>query len=142
MDKITQAPITQIPLLPATSDSYTATIETPTNILSQQKSAITTNPFISDIQKQNELTEIQKNINETIINDYNKNATSSISNLTLSEIHKNISISCIGLMNDLLDKPKNVHWVDHVQISLKKNQRYAYIGILCIIISLLLILIS
>ena len=129
-------------LLPATEDHYTGTINTPTNILSEQKSKITTNPFISDIQKTIELKDIQSEINEIIKNDYNQNMTSSISNLSLSEINKNISTSCIEFMNDCFNKPIDIPWSIYIQIILKKNQRYTYFGILFIFIAIFLLIIS
>lgn len=144
IQNIQQENVKLLPLIPANIDdnNYTEGIESPNNILSQQKSNITTNPFITDTQKEKEINILQKEINQIIVDDYNKNLTSSISNQTLSEINKNISISCIELMNDMLNKPGDIYWIEYIQFVLKKNQRYAYIGILLIIIAIYLLLIS
>ena len=111
-------------------------------ILQQQKSNIVTNPFISDQQKEIELIDIQNNANKIMSDQYNRNITSSIHDLSLSDISKNLSKSCIGLLNDILNKPKDIHWFEYLQIILRKDQRYTYIGILLIIISLYVLLVS
>ena len=77
-------------------------IQNPTPILLQQKSKITTNPFISETQKKIELQAIQDNANKIMTDFYNKNSTSSIKNLSLSDINKNTSESILGLLDDLL----------------------------------------
>lgn len=111
-------------------------------ILQQQKSNIVTNPFISDQQKEIELTDIQNNANKIISEQYNKNITTSIHELSLSDISKNISKSCIGLLNESLNKPEHIHWFEYIQIILKKDQRYTYIGILFIMIAVYVLLVS
>ena len=111
-------------------------------ILQQQKSDIVTNPFISDQQKEIELTDLQNNANKIVSEQYNRNITTSIHNLSLSDISKNMSKSCIGLLNDMLNKPKSIHWFEYIQIILRKDQRYTYIGILLIIIAVYVLLVS
>ena len=139
---ITQQPISQIQLSPATEDNYTGNIQTSTNILSEQSSVITTNPFINDTEKQKEIQDLQDQINLIIKKDYNKNSINSIQNLSLLDINHNIGISCIELMNDLLNKPKHVPWTYYIQESFKKNQRYTYIGFLLIFISIFYLIIN
>lgn len=118
----------------------TEVIKNPDPILLQQKSKITTNAFIPDKQKENELQDLQNNANKIMLEYYNKNTTSSIQNLNLSEINKNIANSVIGLMDDLLNKPNNTTWLSHIELSLKKDNRYTYIGIVFVIIAIYLIL--
>ena len=52
----------------------------PVPILQQEKSSITTNPFIPNDQKIKELEIIDKEANKIIEDAYNKNKTSSIAN--------------------------------------------------------------
>jgi hypothetical protein len=111
-------------------------------ILQQQKSSIITNPFISDTTKIAELNDIQKHANEIFEQQYNKNITNSIQNLSLSDINKNITNSCVGLLDDALNKPSDIHWFQYIQIILKKDQRYAYIGIVLIIIALFILILT
>ena len=108
----------------------------------QQSTQINTNAFISDNDKKKELSNIQQNVNKIISDNYNHNITSSISHLSISEINKNISKSCIDFMNDLLNKPNTIDWIEYIQISLRKNQRYTYIGILFMFISIFILLIT
>jgi hypoxanthine-guanine phosphoribosyltransferase len=114
----------------------------PQPILQQQKSLLTTNAFIPDNIKMMELNDIQNNVNNIIQNEYNKNITSSIQNLSLSDINRNISESCIGVLDDILNKPKNIAWIEYVQIILKKKQRYTYIGIMLIFIAFFILIVS
>lgn len=115
-------------------------IDNPKPILLRQKSKMNTNPFIPDSQKQIELQAVQDNANNIITEYYNKNTTSSIQNLSLSEINKNIGESMMGFMNDMLNKPKNIDWLTHTQLSLRKDNRYTYIGIVLVIIALYILL--
>ena len=109
-------------------------------ILQEQKSDIVTNPFISDTYKIAELNDIQKHANDIFEEQYNKNMTNSIQNLSLYDINKNITSSCVGLLDDVLNKPYDIGWIEYIQIIFKKNQRYAYIGILLIIIALFILI--
>jgi hypothetical protein len=105
-------------------------------------SNIKTTAFIPDIQKEKEIIQLTNDINNIIEENYNKNITSSIQNLSLSEINKNISTSCIGILDDALNKPTHITWGEYIQIILKKNQRYTYIGILLIFIAFYILLAS
>ena len=147
---------------------YMKDIQNPVNILQQPKAALTTNVFINsnkntpkdspkdsitvsniktsafipDIQKEKEIIQLTNDVNTIIEENYNKNITSSIQNLSLSEINKNISTSCIGILDDALNKPTHITWGEYIQIILKKNQRYTYIGILLIFIAFYILLAS
>ena len=111
-------------------------------ILQQEKSSITTNAFIPDNQKQSELSVVQSEANDIILKQYNQNITSSIQNLSLADINRNISKSCIGLLDDSFNKPDNITWIDYIQIIIKKDQRYTYIGFLFIFIAFYILLVS
>jgi hypothetical protein len=109
-------------------------------ILQQQKSKIITNPFISDNVKLAELNDLQDNANLIIQNEYDK--STGISSLSLFEIHKNITNSFIGFLNDLLNKKDDSPWIEYFFAILKKDQRYVYIGMLLIIIAFIILLVS
>jgi len=111
-------------------------------ILQQEKSSITTNAFIPDNQKQLELSVVQREANDIILKQYNQNISSSIQNLSLSDINRNISKSCIGLLDDSFNKPDHITWIDYIQIIIKKDQRYTYIGFLFIFIAFYILLVS
>ena len=133
--------ITTNPLITGTS-TQTTTTSVPSSIVSHQKSNIVTNAFIRDEQKQMEINSLENEVNDIIIKNYNDNITSSISNLSLSEINANISKSCIGILDDIFDKPKSTTWGEYIQIILKKDQRYTYIGFLLIFIAFYILLVS
>lgn len=117
-------------------------IKDPKPILQEEKSNITTNAFIPDHQKKVELSVIQSEANDIILKQYNENISSSIQKLSLSDINKNISKSCIGLLDDSFNKPDDITWVDYIQVIIKKDQRYTYIGILFIFIAFYILLVS
>jgi len=132
--------ITTNPLI--TGTSVKTPVAVPSSIVSHQKSNIVTNAFIRDEQKQMEIDSLENEVNDIITKNYNDNITSSISNLSLSEINANISKSCIGILDDIFDKPKSTTWGEYVQIILKKDQRYTYIGFLLIFIAFYILLVS
>jgi hypothetical protein len=111
-------------------------------ILQQERSKITTNPFIPNEQKTKELQELDKLANDVIEEQYNKNQTTSISNLSIKDITKNISSSFIGFFNDLFTKPKDISWTEYLQIILKKDQRQTYIGVLFILIAFYMLIVN
>jgi hypothetical protein len=133
--------ITTNPLITGTS-TQTTTTSVPSSIVSHQKSNIVTNAFIRDEQKQMEINSLENEVNDIITKNYNDNITSSIRNLSLSEINANISISCIGILDDIFDKPKSTSWGEYIQIILKKDQRYTYIGFLLIFIAFYFLLVN
>lgn len=123
------------------SDNIIANLSNPQPILQEpSSSSINTNPFIPNKQKEIELKVIEKEANNIVQNAYNSNKTSSISNLTLKEINTNVSDSFIGFVDDLFVKPKDVPWKYYLPKILEKDQRYAYLGILLILISLYILL--
>lgn len=113
-----------------------ANISNAVPILQQQRSSITTNPFIPNEQRAIELQQIDKSANLIIEEQYNKNKTTSIFNLPISTINDNISSSFIGFFNDLFVKPADMPWRIYVPMILEKDQRYTYLGVLCIFIAI------
>jgi hypothetical protein len=113
----------------------------PVPILQQEKSNITTNPFIPNDQKIKELEILDQEANKIIEDAYNKNKTTSISNLSIKDIITNIADSVIGFIDDLLSKPVDIPWKDYISSILQKNQRYTYIGILFLIIAFYMLLV-
>jgi hypothetical protein len=110
-------------------------LQNPKPILQQDRSNIVTNPFIPNVQKERELETINKEASDIIEKEYNKNKTSSILNQPIKDINKNIAGSVIGILDDLFNKPDDTDWTSYIQTILQKDQRYAYIGILFILIA-------
>jgi len=112
-------------------------IQNPTNILQQSKSNIVTNPFIPNEQREIELRVLDYQANKIIEEAYKKNKTTSgISSLTINDINKNVSSSTIGFLDDMFKKPENTLWGDYLQEIIQKEQRFAYLGVLLILIAL------
>ncbi len=105
-------------------------VQNPINILQQERSKITTNPFIPNEQKIREFETIDHESNEIIKKAYEKN---NIYNFSINQINENISKSTIGFLDDLFIKPENNNWIDYLQIILLKEERYVYFGFLLII---------
>ena len=110
-------------------------------ILQQERSSITTNPFIPNEQRTLELEQIDKQANLIIEEQYNKNKKSSIFNLRLRDINTNISSSFIGFFNDLFLKPADMPWRIYIPMILERDQRYTYIGVLCIFIAVYMLVV-
>lgn len=52
-----------------------------------------------------------------------------ITDMTINEIFTNISKSCVDFTFDVFNKPKNIGTMTHIQYSLVKDDRYAFIGL-------------
>lgn len=111
-------------------------------ILQQERSKITTNPFIPNTQRIRELEELDIDANKIIEAEYNKNKTTSVVNLSIREINKNVSSSVIGFLDDLFKKPKDIPWRVYLPIIIQKDQRYTYIGVLFIIVAIYMLLVK
>lgn len=123
------------------SDNVIRGLVNPQPILQQDKSSIvTTNPFIPNEQKTRELTELQNQANTIIEDAYKENKTSTIAYMSITDISKNLSTSVSGLFDDLFTKPNDIPWNVYIPMILQKEQRYAYLGILLILISLYIII--
>lgn len=123
-------------------EAANANLQNPVPVLQQDKSKITTNPFIPNQQREKELAVIQNDANKIIAEQYNKNTTSSIKHQTLAEINVNIGKSLSGIFDDLFRKPTDTTWLAHLSNIFQKDQRYTYVGILCIFIAIVFILIQ
>jgi hypothetical protein len=117
-------------------------IQNPVPILQQERSSITTNPFIPNEQKEMELRMMDVEANKIIEEAYKKNKTTSISYLSIQDINKNISSSTIGVLDDLFKKPPHVPWSDYLLNIIQKDQRYTYIGVLLILIAIYMLIVS
>ena len=114
-----------------------ANIQNPVNILQQERSKITTNPFIPNEQKTMEFEAIDHESNEIIKRAYEKN---NIYNFSIKQINENISKSTIGFLDDLFIKPENNNWIEYLQIILLKEERYVYFGFLLIMFVVFMLL--
>ena len=110
-------------------------IQNPVPILQQERSSITTNPFIPNEQKTLELETLDKEANTIMERAWVKSKSNSIKNLSLNDINQNVSSSFIGLIDDLFTKPKETPWKEYIVEIFNKDQRYTYIGILFILIA-------
>lgn len=113
-----------------------ANLQNTVPILQQERSTVTTNPFIPNEQKTIELEKIDKEANLIIEEQYKKNKSNSIFNLTIAEINKHVSSSFIGFLDDLFTKPQDVSWKVYIPMIIQKDQRYTYLGILLILVAL------
>lgn len=123
-----------------TSLNRIANISNTVPILQQERSQIVTNPFIPKEQKVIELQELDKQANSIIEQQFNQNKTSSIANMTLKQINTNMASSILGFFNDLFTKPSDIPWGTYIPTILEKDQRYAYFGILFIIIAIYMLI--
>lgn len=101
----------------------------PTNILSQQKSDITTNPYIKVGNTKNEKT-IELNINNTK------------KNPKFAEINENLSYNVLGFFDDLFLKPSNEAWNDYIPMILSKDDRYNYLGVFLLLVAFFILLVK
>jgi hypothetical protein len=72
--------------------------------------------------------------------EYKKNT--GVNQFNLTDLHKNITKSFMGVLNDSLNKDDESSWFEYIFIILGKDQRYVYIGILLIITALIILLIN
>jgi hypothetical protein len=112
----------------------------PVPILQQERSSIVTNPFIPNEQKELELAVVQREANSIIQDAYKNNKTSSIQDLTLSQINKNISQSVTSFVDDMFVKPVDIPWRHYIPMMLQKEQRYTYFGVLCLFVAIFIML--
>lgn len=118
-------------------------IQNPIPILQQPKSTIvTTNPFIPNEVKEMELEMIDREANKIIEEQYRQSQASGLGNMTVKQIGRNISVSCVGILDDLFAKPQDKAWGQYLPEIFQKDGRYGYIGILFIIIAALSMLFS
>ena len=99
------------------------------SILKQSRSDFITTGLISADQRKKELDSITVEANE-IVDATFKERNKGIQDLTLKEILTNTSDTAVGIVHDLTNKPKQVNWLEHLKVTVTKDQRYMYIGIL------------
>lgn len=116
-------------------------IQNPIPILEQPKSSITTNPLIPNKQKEIEYTITDKKESETLNKEYKEKQKNGIKYQSFYTIHSKISQSVIGILTELFDKPKENTISEHIINIFTKDQRYAYIGFLLVIISMIIYII-
>jgi hypothetical protein len=90
----------------------------PKPILQQTKSSITTNPFIKETGPDIPF------------------------NPTFNQINEKVSVTFIGILDDVFNKPDNESWNLYIPKILSKDQRYNYIAILIFFIALYILLIK
>lgn len=102
----------------------TDNVNSPIPILQQQKSVITTNPYITGTIQENETKQKE-----------NKSPT-------FNEINTKLSISIMGLIDDLFIKPNDIPWSNYIVMILEKDQRYTYLCVLLVFTTFFLILLN
>lgn len=122
--------------------SSAALITNPIPVLQQNSSTIFPNPFVPVQQQQKEMEQIQAQANVIVEQAYASARTSSIRNLSLQQIARNIANSVVGFVDDMFKKPPTVPWPAHIQRMLEKEQRYAYIGIIFVAVAFYLLLLK
>ena len=114
-----------------TTNPQTDFIQNPINILQQEKSSITTNPFV-----QPKLYTVQENLQDT------PKDTPKDKPPTFYDINKKLSTAIMGLIDDLFEKPDDIPWLKYIQMILDKDERYTYLTVLFIFTTLFIILIN
>lgn len=97
----------------------TLPLSNPKPILQQTKSEITTNPFIKET-----------------------GSDEPIQNPTFTQINQNVSVTFVGLLDDLFNKPDDETWNSYLPAILSKDQRYNYLAVLLFFIALYILLIK
>ena len=110
--------LNRLPGEPLEQPMVSLPFENPTNILSQTKSDITTNPFVKEAP-------LSQNINPNF-----------------SDINKGLSITFIEFLDDLFNKPENDSWISYLPKILNKDQRYNYFAVLLFFIAIYILLIK
>lgn len=116
-----------------TTNPQTDFIQNPINILQQEKSSITTNPFVQP--------------RTYIIQDTSKDTPKDLKETppkppTFYDINQKLSTSIMGLIDDLFEKPDDIPWLKYIQMILDKDERYTYLTVLFIFTTLFIILIN
>jgi hypothetical protein len=105
------------------------------SILKQSRSDFITTGLISAEARNKELKEIEVLSNE-IVSKVHTEKEKSIRYMTLQEILTNTSDACISIITELTSKPKSTSWGEYIQVVLTKDDRYMYVGILLVVLSI------
>ena len=93
-------------------------LSNPKPILQQTKSQITTNPFIKET------------------------GADTLYNPTFNQINEKVSVTFIGILDDIFNKPENESWNLYLPKILSKENRSNYIAVLIFFIALYILLIK
>ena len=93
-------------------------LSNPKPILPQTKSQITTNPFIKET------------------------GTDTPYNPTFNQINEKVSVTFVGILDDIFNKPDDQPWNSYIPKILSKENRYNYIAVLIFFIALYILLIK
>jgi hypothetical protein len=106
-------------------------LNSPVNILTDQKAELTTNPYVKPAI-----------LTTTEITTSTTSTTSTIDkprNIPFAEINEKLSINFMGFINDLFNKPDDESWSNYLAMILSKDDRYTYFGILIFFITLFIL---
>ena len=96
----------------------TLPLSNPRPILQQTKSKITTNPFIKET------------------------GSDAPYNPTFNQINEKVSVTFIGILDDIFNKPDDESWNSYIPKILSKDSRYNYMAVLIFFIALYILLIK
>lgn len=120
------------------SDNMIINIQNPIPILQQPKSKIITNNLIPNEQREIEYETIDLQEKQKLDKKKEEYRKKGIKYESFGTIHKRISESILGIMTDFFEKPKEEYWSKHIINIFVKDERYAFIGIFIVIISLII----
>lgn len=130
-----------------TNDGNSGFVKNPVPVLQQPVSKMTSNTWLNRTQPSTTIKSGQQ------LNNFGKGATapSNVNQAVIqpalqtspsfTEINKNLSITVIDIMNELLNKPDDIPWKNYINMTVDKDDRYIYISILLIMIVLIIILV-
>jgi predicted nucleotide-binding protein len=84
---------------------------------------------------QDQQTTISHDQQTTVVQDQQ---TTTSQDLTLKTLNQGISKSVVGIMDDMLAKPDDQNWPDHIKSTFLTEDRITFIGILFIMLALLI----
>ena len=103
-------------------NEQTDLVDSPVPILQQTKSVITTNPYITGA--------LPTNTNNLPVK----------KSPTFNHINSKLSESVLGIIDDIFVKPNDIPWSNYLVMILEKGERYTYLCVLLIFITLFLVL--
>lgn len=108
-------------------------------ILKQSRADFVTTGLIPAEERKKELKELEVEANEIVDNVF-KERQQSIRYMTLQEILTNTSDAMMGIISDLTNKPKETNWGEYLGVTLTKDNRYTYIGIVLVFFAIYFLL--
>ena len=131
--------------------SSTASVTHPIPILQQPKAEMTTNPYITgpvsstdSLQQSKKEDQIQKDQiqKDQIQKEKSQKYTQDTGAIGFGDFNQNMSVSIMGLMDDIYEKPTHIAWNEYIIKIIKKDDRYNYIVITLMFITMFIILFS